>query len=77
MEVIAITHRKVPTGFGKSVEKTLEGVIFTNGKVAYVDEEGMIQASDTEDNLKKFLGSHGTVSVTKVKHKKHKHDRPA
>lgn len=52
MKYIQITYHKMPTGFGKPTTETLDGVLFDNGKIAYLDSEGAVLASENEESLK-------------------------
>jgi hypothetical protein len=62
-EFIKIVHQKSPAGFGKPQTLTYDGVIFSNGKVAYVDENDIILSCEKKETLVKELEKSGKVRV--------------
>lgn len=63
MKQIKITHVERPTGFGKVQKHEYEGVVFTSGKVAYVDKNDDVCVYDGEEKLKKELERSGKVEI--------------
>lgn len=63
MKQIKITHVERPTGFGKVQKHEYEGVVFTSGKVAYVNKNEEVYVYDGEDKLKKDLEKSGKVEI--------------
>ena len=55
MELITISYDERPYGFGKGTPREFQGVKFTNGKIAFVNEQGEIRASESESKLKEAL----------------------
>lgn len=63
---ITIIHEKCAEFFGKSQRLSYEGAIFSNGKVAFVDEHGQILASNSKKDLLTELNKRGKASIAPV-----------
>jgi len=72
MEKITIVYQRDPTGFGKAQTLNYEGVVFSNGKVAYIDEDGTIYAHERQDELLIALNKKGKA---RIDGKKRKHEK--
>jgi hypothetical protein len=55
IEKITITQKKVGFGFGVSTHHSLQGVMFENGKIAYLNMDEDVCAAPDEKALVKTL----------------------
>lgn len=63
VEKITIIHSKIPDFFASPRTLRYEGAVFSNGKVAYMDEGGTIYVSEKQDTLLSELNKHGTARI--------------
>ncbi|BCL83177.1 hypothetical protein ccbrp13_56420 [Ktedonobacteria bacterium brp13] len=63
MEEITIKQVKQPMGFGKPVETPLQGFVFENGKIAYLNANEEVCAATDEKALVKDLKVGNCIEV--------------
>jgi len=63
MKQIKITYHKLPSGLGKSKTLVYDGVVFENGKVAFLDEDEVICTAEKESSVLDELNKHGKAII--------------
>lgn len=67
MKTIEIVQTKLATGFtARPTSHTLPGVVFGNGKIAYLSDDQVCAAQDEGDLVKTLKASPGCLSVNVV-----------
>lgn len=69
MEEIEIKQTMLDFGFKKPVQKTMEGVLFGNGKIAYLANEDICVAYDEKSAVNALKQERGCIEVQVI----HKH----
>lgn len=52
MDLITISYNEHPFGFARATPRTMSGVKFDNGKIAFLNEDGEIRSCESEAKLK-------------------------